>query len=44
MNTNDPIIGRRVFIDGKTSEVYLGATGQYVIGDDGAWCAAYATP
>ena len=31
----DPIIGQRVFTDGVTRDVYLDATGQYVLGDDG---------
>ena len=35
MNANDPIIGRRAFSDGITRDVYLDATGQYVLGDDG---------
>jgi hypothetical protein len=34
MNT-DPIIGQRTFTDGVTRDVYLDATSQYVLGDDG---------
>ena len=32
--TTDRIIGQRAFTDGVTRDVYLDATGQYVLGDD----------